>query len=71
MCGLIGLRNMPKLYYITIGSFRNMIVESEKSVEDIKGILHQKGYWEYNVSEIYPGKLNDIPNYVDRNKPNA
>jgi len=50
-----------KLYYVTIGSFRNMIIQSDLDPMQIRVHCMNKGWNPSTISVINPGTLEDIP----------
>jgi hypothetical protein len=50
-----------KLYLVTIGSFRNMIIQSNLDPVEIRVHCRHKGWNLSAVSVIEPGTLEDIP----------
>jgi len=50
-----------KLYFVTIGSFRNMIIQSNLDPMQIRVHCINKGWYLSSVSVIEPCTLEDIP----------
>lgn len=50
-----------KLYLITIGSFRNMIIQSEMNPKQICDYVMDLGWKHCTVSVVEPGTIEDIP----------
>lgn len=57
-----------KTYYITLGSFRNIIIQSELDLVDVMAHVKTLGWKTWNVQRLEPGTLQDLPIHPELKK---